>query len=322
MKKVYSLMTLLILLVFVAGAAGSTAPPASQKTTAPAAKKEGKGEAPKEMKDAATGMEFIFVKGGCYQMGDTSGDGYFSEKPVHEVCLDDFYMGKYDVTVGQFRKFVDETGYRTEAEKSDGCLGRAGNKWEQSSSFNWKNVGFEQDENHPVVCVTWDDAKAYTEWLGRKSGKKYRLPTEAEWEYAARAGTKGRNYWGDKPADACKYANVGDLSLKRQFSNAMVHECDDGYVFTSPVGKFQPNGYGLYDMMGNVWQWVADWYGPRYYSQSPRNNPAGPSNGQYRVLRGGSWNYGSQSVRASYRGRNERKIRNSDIGFRVAVSSR
>jgi len=242
---------------------------------------------PGDYRDAATGMEFVLVKGGCYEMGDTFGDGYRDEKPVHEVCVSDFYIGKYEVTVGGFRKFVNDTGFRTEAERDDGCFVYKVDKWERDRNKNWRDPGFSQDDRNPVVCLSWNDAKALADWLKGKTGKDYRLPTEAEWEYAARS--RGKNYkhsWGSGgPA-----GNVADMSFKRQFPNWSIwwEGYDDGYVFTAPVGAFPSNEIGLYDMTGNVWEWVSDWYDEDYYKNSPKNNPQGPGSGNIKVLRGGS----------------------------------
>ncbi|MCP4996404.1 MAG: SUMF1/EgtB/PvdO family nonheme iron enzyme, partial [Gammaproteobacteria bacterium] len=153
---------------------------------------------PEAYKEPATGMEFVLVKGGCYDMGDTFGDGDDNEKPVHEVCVDGFYIGKYEVTVGEFRRFVNETGYRTDADTGGGMYVWTGNKWEKESGRGWRSPGFSQTDNHPVVGVSWNDAQKYINWLNRKSGKSYRLPTEAEWEYAARSGGKRYKYsWGN-----------------------------------------------------------------------------------------------------------------------------
>ncbi len=249
-----------------------------------------------DTRDTVTGMELIFVKGGCYQMGDTFGDGGGDEKPMHEVCVDDFYMGKYEVTNEQFRKF------RPDHNSND------------YSGFSLNN------DNQPVVYVSYEDAVAYAEWLSQKTGKKYRLPTEAEWEYAARGGTRSRNYWGDNKDDACKYANVHDRTSKSAFKDWTWenHNCDDGYKVTAPVGRFQPNAFGLYDMMGNVWEWVADWYDENYYRNSPKNNPKGASSGQYRVLRGGSWFYRPMNLRTAGRIRFVPTIRDFSVGFRLA----
>ena len=266
--------------------------------------------------DTLTGMEFIAVPGGCFQMGDTIGDGEDDEDPVHEVCVDSFSMGKYSVTVEAFRKFVDATGYVTDAEKQGGCFTfTADGKFKKLPSSNWKAPGFAQAEKHPVVCVSWNDADQFRKWLAQE-GRSYRLPTEAEWEYAARAGTKGRNYWGDNHDDACRYANVNDLSFARTgIFSLTTHVCDDGYAFTAPVGSFQPNGFGLYDMMGNAWQWTGDWYSASYYEHSPRNNPQGPSSGQKRVPRGGSWRSSVENMRASLRA--HPPSLSAGVGFRL-----
>ena len=253
--------------------------------------------------DSATGMEMIFVKGGCYQMGDTFGDGDADEKPVHDVCVNDFYMGKYEVTVGQFRKFVNDTGYRTEAEKGDGCFVWTGSKWDKQRDKNWRNPGFSQQDNHPVACVSWNDASAFGEWQSRKSGKSYRLPTEAEWEYAARSGGRSEKYSGGSDVDAVAW-----------------HGSNSGSK-THPVGQKRPNRLGLYDMSGNVWEWCSDWYGEKYYSQSPRDNPDGPSSGLYRVLRSGSWFNEPRGVRATFRFRYGPENRIGDGGFRLAASA-
>jgi formylglycine-generating enzyme required for sulfatase activity len=252
-------------------------------------------------KDPATGMEMIFVKGGCYQMGDTFGDGESDEKPVHEVCVNDFYIGKYEVNVGHFRKFVNDTGYQTEAEKGDGCYIWTGSKWDKRRDANWRNPGFSQKESHPVVCVSWNDAQAFIKHLNRRGGKNYRLPTEAEWEYAARSGGKSEKYSGGNDVDAVAWyvSNSGSR--------------------THPVGQKQPNGLGLHDMSGNVWEWCQDWYGSNYYGGSGRDNPVGPSSGSDRVDRGGSWSNSAANTRAASRSRSSPVYRYYSLGFRLAL---
>jgi formylglycine-generating enzyme required for sulfatase activity len=283
-------------------------------------------------RDPVTGMELVFVQGGCYQMGDAFGDGDADEKPLHDVCVNDFYLGKYEVTVGQFKRFVNETGYKTDGEKNTGGVSGCfafdqddkEKNWNWRDWASWKKPNKYQDnrDDHPVSCVSWNDAQAFTDWLTRKGGKSYRLPTEAEWEYAARGGKETKNYWGNDKDDACGYANVADRTkLPNGSSWNQKHECTDGYAFVAPVGKFQPNAFGLYDMMGNVWEWCRDWYGERYYNDSPRNNPQGPSNGQYRVLRGGSWYFEPQFVRAAFRFRYVPAYRLSSYGFRLSLSA-
>lgn len=214
-------------------------------------------------------MEFILVKGGCFQMGDTLGDGESDKKTVHEVCVDDIYIGKYEVTVGEFKKFANDTGYSTDAEKGDGCFVWTGSEWKKESSYNWRNLNFSQDDRHPAACVSWNDAKAYTEWQSKKSGKPYRLPTEAEWEYAAMSEDNNEKYAGGNDIDSVAW-------YKDNLENK-----------THPVGQKQPNGLGLYDMSGNVWEWVQGWYNSDYYKNSPKDNPKGAGSGKYRVLHGG-----------------------------------
>ena len=173
-----------------------------------------------------------------------------------------FYLGTYHVTRGQFRQFVnaDSDGYKTDAEKGGrrgpGGLGPQRRKdFEWNEKYSWRNPGFEQSDEHPVVCVSWNDAIAFCNWLSKKGGKTYRLPTEAEWEYACRAGTKTRYYSGDDPETLATVGNVGDAAAKASFPDWKgTIKANDGYVFTSPVGKFKPNPFGLYDMHGNAWQ--------------------------------------------------------------------
>ena len=141
-----------------------------------------------------------------------------------------------------------------------------------------------------MVNVSWNDAVAFCKWLSKKEGKTYRLPTEAEWEYACRAGTTTRYYSGDDPETLAKVGNVADAAAKAKFPDwRWTIKANDGYVFTAPVGKFKPNAFGLYDMHGNAWQWCADWYGEEYYAKSPVDDPTGPDTGDFRVLRGGFW---------------------------------
>jgi formylglycine-generating enzyme required for sulfatase activity len=269
------------------------------------------------LSDPTTGMEFVSVPGGCFRMGDSFGDGEPDEYPVHEVCVDGFSMGKYPVTVGEFRKFVNDTGYRTEAEKGGGCFTvQPDGKWPKTPSANWKNPGFSQADRHPAVCISWNDANEFSKWLTRKGGRTYRLPTEAEWEYAARAGTTGRNYWGNRDDDVCKYANVSDQSAKGKYPGWKIFDCDDGHTYTAPVGSYKPNAFGLYDMMGNAWQWTGDWYGEDYYEESPRKNPQGPTTGRRRVPRGGSWRSSSTHVRASLR-IHPPASQSAGVGFRL-----
>jgi formylglycine-generating enzyme required for sulfatase activity len=283
--------------------------------------------------EPTTGMEFVLVKGGCFQMGDVFGEGEADEKPSHEACVNDFFMGRHEVTVAQFRRFVDATDYRTDAEKGTGNVNGcwADDRDDKEKQWNWRgwanwktpNKYQNNEDSHPVSCVSWNDAKASTNWLERSSGKTMRLPTEAEWEYAARGGTTTMRFWGSNPDQACQYANVADWTPLPGRSNWNIKfECSDGYAFVAPVGSFQPNAHGLYDMLGNVWEWTSDWYGEKYYTESPRNNPQGPSSGQYRTLRGGSWDYGPRLVRASNRLSGAPANRDVNYGFRLLSPAR
>ncbi|MBI1821214.1 MAG: formylglycine-generating enzyme family protein [Nitrospirae bacterium] len=262
----------------------------------------------------------VVIQGGCYEMGDHFGKGGEDERPVHAVCVDPFYLGKYEVTTGEFRQFAQETGYQTEAERSDGCEIRAGGDFMRDRKKNWRNPGFAQTERDPVVCVSWNDASQYIGWMKKKSPKKameYRLPTEAEWEFAARERGKLIQYPGlnEMPSE-----NTADESFKRTFPDMKIWiGYNDGYVFTSPAGSFRPAEQGLYDIDGNVNEWIQDRYGEDVYKEGPKTNPAGPSTGRFRVIRGGSWADEPVKIRLSARQKKEPGYRSNTVGFRLAL---
>jgi formylglycine-generating enzyme len=285
------------------------------------------------------GMTLVQIPAGEFQMGATEPpeklvetfavyrrkpDFFKDEYPRHRVRITrPFEFGKYEITVGQFRKFVEDAGYKTEAER-DGTGGWGYNsttgKCEgRSLKYNWHDPGFEQTDDHPVLNVTWNDAAAFCKWLSRKEGKNYRLPTEAEWEYAARAGATTRYADGDDPAGLAKKANVRDDAGLTKFPH--VQELDippsGSPKFTEPVGRFPPNRFGLCDMSGNVWEWCSDWYGADYYAHSPAEDPQGPEKGDRRVRRGGGWNSFPLWARAAFRNWNTPKSRCVNLGFRV-----
>lgn len=294
------------------------------------------------------GMKFVLVPSGEFVMGsDESPEALakaypqygrerflelVDEAPAHKVRITrPFYLGQHEVTVGQFRRFVEASGYQPESE-ADGTGGYGYNpdydpeKSERGDAFegrnpkySWRNPGFKQGDDHPVVNVTWNDAVAMSKWLSEKEGKKYRLPSEAEWEYAARAGTRTRYHSGDDPQSLLKVANTfaADTMMKwPQWKNfALVGV--DGFEFTAPAGSFVPNALGLYDMHGNAWEWVADWYDEDYYAKSPANDPPGPESGRVRVRRGGSWHTWSFYARSSYRNWNSPETRYTLVGMRL-----
>jgi formylglycine-generating enzyme required for sulfatase activity len=289
------------------------------------------------------GMKLVLIPAGEFKMGsgesaeDTAAffnkpygkhlvqaDWFKDEHPQHRVRITKpFYLGTYHVTRGQFRQFVADTSYKTDAEKGEKPGGYGWNPDKKAFDFNekysWRNAGFEQSDEHPVVMVSWNDAVAFCEWLSRKEGKTYRLPTEAEWEYACRAGTTTRYYSGDDPETLAKVGNVADATAKAKFPDwTWTITASDGYVFTAPVGKFKPNAYGLYDMHGNAWQWCADRYGAEYYAKSPIDDPTGPDSGDDRVLRGGSWFRGPDDTRSAKRDGSTPGDRVTSAGFRVA----
>ena len=236
-------------------------------------RKPGSGPQPGDIwKEPVTGMEFVFIKGGCYGMGDSSGAGKSDEKPVHEVCVDDFWMGKYEVTQEEYQKVTGSNP-----------------------------SGFRNGSRYPVEQVSWNDSSAFAETLSRQSSRMFRLPTEAEWEYAARSGGKKRIY-----------AAGNDVSRVAWFSGNSSSK-------THPVGRRRINSLGLYDLSGNVWEWCSDWYDDRYYASSPRNNPQGGS-GSLRVYRGGSWSSFPWNVRTTYRNWLEPGSRSNDLGIRLVFT--
>jgi formylglycine-generating enzyme required for sulfatase activity len=266
--------------------------------------------------------EMVFVKGGTFLMGSNDGDE--DEKPVHTVTVEDFYIGKYEVTVAQFKKFINETNYRTDADKEGWSYVYTGN-WEKKNGVNWKcdvngNLRPEREYNHPVIHVSWNDVVAYCDWLRKKTGQTYRLPTEAEWEYAARGGNRsnGYKYSGSNNIDkvAWYWKNSGDKLLSGDWD---WDEMKRNNCRTHPVGQKSPNELGIYDMSGNVGEKCSDWYGSDYYRNSPRNNPQVPLLGSNRVNRGGCWSNSARHCRVTYRFGLTPDGRSSLLGFRLVL---
>ena len=240
-----------------------------------------------KFRDCPECPELVVVPEGRFMMGSPSGEEGRRDRegPVHEVTIGyRLAVGVKEVTRGEFARFVSETG----RSMGDSCWEWDG-EWKERSGRNWKSPGYSQTDEHPVVCVSWNDAKAYVRWLSGKTGKEYRLLSEAEWEYVARAGTGTARYWGEGESGQCRYANGADREAKRHNSGWTVADCDDGYYRTAPVGSFQANEYKLHDVLGNVWEWTEDCWNESYTGALSDGSAWRSGNCSRRVLRGGSW---------------------------------
>ena len=275
------------------------------------------------------GLSLVHIRAGLFQMGSSEpekfGDFSRCEGPRHSVRITrDFQISLHEVTVGQFRTFVDATGYSSDAEKSGlGCNGldvSTGGVIRRPECV-WSSPGFEQSERHPVVCLSWADAVAFCEWLSKKSGQVCRLPTEAEWEYCCRAGTDTLFENGNETESLRVVANCGDQSLRIACSSlTATADWDDGFAFTAPVGSFKANRFGLHDMHGNVGEWCLDWFEADYYSRSPETDPRGPETAQqWHVIRGGSWYNNPASCRSSGRHDGIPTEASTTNGFRIVI---
>ncbi|HUW33739.1 MAG TPA: formylglycine-generating enzyme family protein, partial [Planctomycetota bacterium] len=264
---------------------------------APATRIEGE---PPKLKNSL-GMEFVFIKPGTFMMGSgRTSEAEEYEQPQHRVTLTrGFYMGTSEVTCGQFAQFLRAAGYKTDAELDGWAYNWTEQGWKKEAEACWKAPGFPQEDSHPVVDVSWNDAVAFCRWLGDKEGKSYRLPTEAEWEYACRAGSTTAYPWGSDPDVGQGWCNAADLTGKEKFSSWATCKWADGHFFTAPVCSFKANAFGLYDMSGNVREWCADWYGS--YPSEAVTDPTGPADGTERVIRGGSWDCLPKDCRSAMR---------------------
>ncbi|HUE12581.1 MAG TPA: SUMF1/EgtB/PvdO family nonheme iron enzyme [Planctomycetaceae bacterium] len=245
------------------------------------------------------------------------------EQPLHRVRIGrPFYLAAHEVTRGQFARFAHATGYKTGCERPGGKgvgYDQATKKLKTDAKYNWRNTAFGQQETHPVVNVSWNDAMAFCKWLTWLEGKTYRLPTEAEWEYACRAGTTTLFYSGDDPESLAKIANVADETAKATFTGWRAIKARDGFVFTAPVGSFRANAFGLFDMHGNVREWCSDWDADDYYARSPEADPPGPSTGTMHTWRGGGWTSSAASCRSASRGAALPSTAGISLGFRIAA---
>ncbi len=298
---------LLTLALALLAAAACPCQAASSKTAAPAGARQpavqrcaspavsGPATPGTVVKDCAESPDLILIRGGSFKMGDVLGNGYDYERPVHEVHIEEFMIGRYEVTVAEWMACV------------------------QAGACVWNGSGLDTVPNHPVATVSWDEVKQYLAWLSRRTGRQYRLPSEAEWEYAARAGSETQYPWGNIEAAVCTHANVLDSSGRKANPDwTWSVGCDDGFARAAPVGSFPPNDWGLYDVIGNVWEWVADcWHGN--YDGAPDNGAPWLEDGcTKRVNRGGGWGNHPRTTRLSTRDGDIHTAHSDGLGFRVA----
>jgi formylglycine-generating enzyme required for sulfatase activity len=290
-------------------------------------------------------MKLVGIRAGKFTMGSPESEkrqvvkdavaAGASEDDAKKVCADEiqhevkiskpFYIAVTPVTVDQFAVFAKESGYKTDAEKAGWSLaidikdGKLAAK--QLNGCSWLAPSFDQKGDHPVVQVSWNDAQAFCQWLSKKTGKTVVLPTEAQWEYACRAGTNTAYPWGDNPETGEGWDNCADQSLKKVLpsspANLTFFSWYDDFVFTSPVASFKANAWGLYDMNGNVWNWCSDGYGE--YKKGTSTDPPGVDASEFRVLRGGSWGNGPAVCRSACRHKSPAALRTGLGGFRVVV---
>ena len=296
-------------------------------------------ETPKKLitTNNSIGMKLVRIPAGEYMMGSPKQEldwlrltfrriwreghkqWFQDETPLHPIRITKaFYMGAYDVTVKEFRDFVNDTKYKTDAEKGDGGMvfSNKENRWVPQKDMKWDSVPWRIADNQAVVFVSWKDAQAFCKWLSRKEKRNYRLPTEAEWEMSCRGGVVWSRYpWGNKlPGDRDMHFGHGNPKLPESLTTV-----NDGYEYVAPVGSFPPNEFGLYDMDGNVMQWVQDYYDRNYYETSPIDDPKGPATGSGRVNKGGNWFASPADCRCAFRGFSGETMSFWNLGFRVVM---
>ncbi|WP_165840725.1 SUMF1/EgtB/PvdO family nonheme iron enzyme [Pseudomonas sp. SDI] len=296
---------------------------------------------PRSFIEPASGLRFVRVPAGSFTMGSTFAQTqpaadqqwFIDEAPPHRVTLSrEFWLASTETTIAAFSRFVDETGYVTSAERSGQSLGvyavstdaqgvQSG-QWAVGANLTWRSPGWTATDQHPVVHISWADAQAFVQWLRDKTGRPFRLPTEAEWEYAAGGSQHTRYSWGEQQPSSAREGNIADLS----FSNAyplwkypVFKTVNDHYVHTAPVGSFVANDFGLFDMTGNVWEWCADRYAADTYVSGPELDPQGAATGSERVHRGGGFDWELPYLRVAKRRHGSEQQSAANIGFRVAL---
>ncbi|MEQ1529203.1 MAG: formylglycine-generating enzyme family protein [Methylococcales bacterium] len=284
------------------------------------------GSANKRSVDMSLMPRMMIIPAGCFQMGSPDREqGRNKDESLHRVCVKSFKMAEHEVTIDAFDKFVAATQFNTDAERNveeSGCWSYEKNleqPWDWLFSANWRHPvqDVEADNKQPVACVSLNDVLAYIHWLNQRTGHEYRLPTEVEWEYAARAGTLTERYWGGNAAFACRYENVADVGKLGVFKWTVAHDCEDGYFFAAPVASFRANKYGLHDMLGNVWEWTCSAYQAQYAGEEAVCNDQPNAGDRYISIRGGGWNADPARVRSASRYSGLAWFRQANLGFRL-----
>jgi formylglycine-generating enzyme required for sulfatase activity len=275
---------------------------------------------PKDVfQECAQCPQLVIVPAGTFMMGSPNNERArdANEGPQRRVTIKAFALGKFEVTVDQFAAFVEETGH----DMGTSCDIWLDGKWDLRPGYTFRNPGFSQSGSHPAACLSWDDAKAYLAWLSRKTGRGYRLPTEAEWEYAARAGTATPFHFGDDAKDYCGYGNGADQAARAAVPGAnswSVLTCSDGHPYTAPVGSYAANGFGLHDTLGNVFEWTEDCWNDGYQGAPTDGSAWTGGDCGIRVQRGGAWGYPPDYLRVAVRGQQPQGYRYVNAGTRVA----
>ena len=300
--------------------AGMVALSCSKKGTTDRSEPAGQAEVPREVAlDLGNNitMKMVLIHAGSFMMGSPVSEEKRNadETPQHRVTITKpFYIGIHEVTVGQFAQFVATSGYKTEPEKGGFAVGHDGSGYREMPGQYWHMPGFSQEDDYPVVDVSWNDAAEFCKWLSKRCGKVVRLPTEAEWEYACRANSTTPFNTGEKLSnDEANYDGYYKYGK---------HATGQRRASPSPVGSCKPNAWGVYDMHGNVWEWCGDWYAGSYCPNEKRTDPPGPAAGQHRVARGGCWYDPPHYCRSAVRGSNAPSMRADGCGFRVVAERR
>lgn len=293
--------------------------------------------------ETVTGIRFVLIPAGRFMRGSSffetqpaADQKWFTdEAPPRSIGISrSYWLASTETTTGAFRSFVDETGYATTAERAGSSLGaytisigsdgQESGQWTIGQGLSWRTPGWSFSEAHPVVHVSWADAVAFVQWLRDKTGRPFRLPTEAEWEYAAGGPAHTVYAWGNQAPVTGREANIADLRFASAYplwKYPVLRSIDDGFVHTAPVGAFEANGFGLFDMTGNVWEWCVDRYAAEAYVSGPDVDPQGPSDGTERVHRGGGFDWELPYLRVAKRRRGAEDMTAANIGFRLALDA-